>query len=66
MCFLFFVFFYIIALCHVLSGFDYMFFNRGFKHDFSFINICKVPREVLKIEGEARGFFNLPEGRCEC
>ena len=31
-------------------------FNRGIKHDFPFINICKVPREVLKTEGEARGF----------
>ena len=29
---------------------------RGIKHDFPFINIRKVPREVLKIEGEARGF----------
>ena len=29
---------------------------RGIKHDFPFINICKVPREVLKTEGEARGF----------
>ena len=30
--------------------------NRRIKHDFPFINICKVPREVLKTEGEARGF----------
>ena len=30
--------------------------NRGIKHDFPFINICKVLREVLKTEGEARGF----------
>ena len=30
--------------------------NRGIKYDFPFINICKVPREVLKTEGEARGF----------
>ena len=30
--------------------------NRGIKHDFPFINICKVQREVLKTEGEARGF----------
>ena len=30
--------------------------SRGSKHDFPFINICKVPREVLKTEGEARGF----------
>ena len=31
-------------------------FIRGIKHDFPFINIQKVPREVLKTEGEARGF----------
>ena len=30
--------------------------DRGIKHDFPFINICKVPREVLKTEGVARGF----------
>ena len=35
---------------------DGRFSNRGIKHDFPFINICKVPREVLKTEGEARGF----------
>ena len=34
--------------------------NIGIKHDFPFINIRKVPREVLKIEGEARGFQHLP------
>ena len=27
--------------------------NGGIKHDFPFINIRKVPREVLKTEGEA-------------
>ena len=27
-------------------------FNRGIKHDFPLINIRKVPREVLKTEGE--------------
>ena len=31
-------------------------FNRGVKHDFSFINIREVSREVLKTEGEARAF----------
>ena len=31
-------------------------FIRGIKHDIPFINIRKVPREVLKIEGVARGF----------
>ena len=30
--------------------------NRGIKHDFPFINIRKVPREVLKTGDEARGF----------
>ena len=30
--------------------------TRGIKHDFPFINFRKVPREVLKTEGEARGF----------
>ena len=30
--------------------------TRGIKYDFPFINVRKVPREVLKIEGEARGF----------
>ena len=32
------------------------FYNRGIKHDFPFINIYNIPREVLKTEGEARGF----------
>ena len=31
-------------------------FIRGIKHDFPFINIRMVPREVLKTEGDARGF----------
>ena len=33
-----------------------LYLNRGIKHDLPFINIRKVPREVLKTEGEARGF----------
>ena len=33
----------------------------GIKHDFSFINIRKVPREVLKTEGEAE-VFNIFRG----
>ena len=34
---------------------------RGIKHDFPFINIRKVPREVLKTEGEAtsRGILRI-------
>ena len=34
--------------------------NRGIKHDFPFINICKVPREVLETEGKAQGFQHFP------
>ena len=33
--------------------------NRRIKHDFPFINICRVPREVLKTEGETR-FSTFP------
>ena len=40
----------VLSLCNDAAN------NRGIKHDFPFINICKVPREVLKTEGEARGF----------
>ena len=43
----------IFTITHVIF---YLHFNRGIKHDFPFINIRKVPREVLKTEGEARGF----------
>ena len=33
---------------------EYDLFNIGIKHDFQFINIRKVPREVLKISGKGR------------
>ena len=39
----------------VTIGMTYSKLNRGIKHDFPFINIRKVPREVLKTEGEAGG-----------
>ena len=29
--------------------------NIEFKHGFSCINVCQVPREMLETEGEARG-----------
>ena len=44
---------------------DRMSHDRGIKHDFPFINIHKVPREVLKTEGVAE-VFNLPEEPSEC
>ena len=56
-----------------------LFDGIGIKHDFPFINICKVPREVLKtsgfsqdpeggIENQGRSprFSASPEGPCEC
>ena len=39
----------------------YVIITIGIKHDFPFINIRKVPREVLKTEGEARGFQYPPK-----
>ena len=30
--------------------------NIGIKHDFPCINVCQVPREMLKTEAEGRGF----------
>ena len=36
------------------------FVNIGIKHGFSCINVCQVPREVLKTEAEGRGFQHLP------
>ena len=33
---------------------------RGIEHGFSCINVCQVPREVLKTEAEGRGFQHLP------
>ena len=34
--------------------------NIGIKHSFSCINVCQVPREMLKAEAEGRGFRQLP------
>ena len=34
--------------------------NRGIKHDFPFINIRNIPREVLITEGKPRGFQHFP------
>ena len=32
----------------------------GIKHAFPCINVCQVPREMLKTEAEGRGFQQLP------
>ena len=34
--------------------------NIVIKHGFSCINVCQVPREMLKAEAEGRGFQQLP------
>ena len=46
----------------------FSFYTRGIKHDFPFINIRKVPREVLKSEGEDRDFqpSRVPKWPGEC
>ena len=43
-----------------LNGPNKASFNIGIKHVFSCINVCQVPREVLKTEAEGRGFQHLP------
>ena len=34
--------------------------NIGIKHAFPCINVCQVPREMLKTEAVGRGFQHLP------
>ena len=34
--------------------------NIGIKHGFPCINVCQVPREMLKTEAAGRGFQHLP------
>ena len=49
----FFCFFFVVVILFVL------FFNKGIKYDLSCINVCKVPREMLKTEAEDRDFQQL-------
>ena len=35
----------------------------GIKHGFPCINVCQVPREMLKTEAVGRGFQHLPRDR---
>ena len=35
-------------------------FNIGIKHGFPCINVCQVPREMLKTEAVGRGLQHLP------
>ena len=42
------------------QGIQLSYNNIGIKHGFSCINVCQVPREVLKTEAEGRGFQHLP------
>ena len=35
-------------------------FTIGIKHGFPCINVCQVPREMLKTEAVGRGFQHLP------
>ena len=44
----------------VKMGFQPVSLNIGIKHGISCINVCQVPREMLKTEAEGRGFQQLP------
>ena len=37
--------------------------NIGIKHGIPCINVCQVPREMLKTEAVGRGFQHLPRDR---
>ena len=50
---------YLYVMCYQKRG--SLFFNIGIKHGFSCINVCQVPREMLKTEAEGRGFQQLPK-----
>ena len=39
---------------------DYCYYTTGIKHGFLCINICKVPKELLKTESQGRGFQQPP------
>ena len=47
----------LLNLLTLFSGCDY---NIGIKHVFPCINVCQVPRELLKTEAEGRGFQQHP------
>ena len=42
---------------------DSLIINIGIKHGFPCINVCQVPREMLKTEAVGRGFQHLPRDR---
>ena len=46
---------------NIYSGRHYFLCNNiGIKHSFPCINVCQVPREMLKSEVVSRGFQHLP------
>ena len=57
----FFCFFLLLLLLFFCCCFLFvLFFNMVIKYDLSCINVCKVPREMLKTEAEDRNFQHLP------
>ena len=48
------------AKCLVSETSEENFFNIGIKHGFPCINVCQVPREMLRTEAVGRGFQHLP------
>ena len=48
------------SLKSVSDRFHLRFFIIGIKHAFPYINVCQVPREMLKTEAVGRGFQHLP------
>ena len=57
--------FFLFLLLNVFSDGYQIFasFNIGIKHGFPCINVCQVPREMLKTEAVGLGFQHLPRDR---
>ena len=51
---------FLMPATHIMHMLIERYFNTGFKHGFSCINIRQVPWEVLKTVAEGRGFQHLP------
>ena len=48
------------GLSYYLMSLSRFLVNIGIKHGFPCINVCQVPREMLKTEAEDRDFQQLP------
>ena len=53
----------VIKVVSIYSEMIWYHFTIGIKHGIPCINVCQVPREMLKTEAVGRGFQHLPRDR---